>query len=524
MATQDSPNISGLDIQATTLYELIQQQARTRPDSDAIVSAGNKTLSFHDLVEEIKGIRRYLTSHGIGRGDHVGTMVRARDAMAVVHLGVQSIVTSVPLNPELTASELAAAVNDFDLAALFTDQLENDSVVEAANRAGVAVFAVARSHASADSRFEFSGSCIGPVRELEEASQEDVATLLYTSGSTATPKMVPQTNLNRAVAALSASTVLGIKPGDRCLNVMPLFHTAGLHQELAGALVMGAAVILAEFDPHTFPGLLGESKPTWFNLTPPMYTLAIPHLKSAAFETGELGLRFVRSGSAFMPDELKVDIEATLGVPLVNVYGASETSFIAMSALSSGDFCPGSVGRPHSGVKLTDSSGLQVAVGEIGEIRVKGPTVVTEYYKNPAASAEQFVDGWYRTGDTGYLNEEGFLFITGRLGDLIDRGGEKISPTDVEKVLINCTGIEQAAVFAVSHSELGQEVHAACVLSESSNLTANQIRTHAALELAWAKVPKQVHIVDQLPASSTGKVLRSRLTELFELNLVGNQP
>lgn len=519
MANRSFPHISGLDIQATTLHALIKRHAQSSPHSDAIVSPGNETITFQDLVDEIENIRAYLASHGVGRGDHVGIMVRARDAMAVVHLGVQSIATSVPINPEATASELARAVDDFDLSALFTDQPEKSSVKDVTSNTGVPVFDVTGSHTSTGARFVFNGPFVGPPREMEQPQPDDVATLLYTSGSTATPKMVPQTNLNRAVAAFSAGSVLGISPGDRCLNVMPLFHTAGLHQELAGALVHGAAVVLAEFDPHLFPELLRQYRPTWFNLTPPMYAMAIPHLKKAELKPDELSLRFVRSGSALMPGELKAEIEATLNVPLVNAYGSSETSFIAMSASSSGDKYPGSVGRPHSGVILTDDSGAQVVTGDIGEIRVTGPTVITEYYKNPVVTEEQFVDGWYRTGDTGYLNEDGYLFIAGRLRDLINRGGEKISPGEVESILISCLGIEQAAVFAVSHPELGQEVHAACVLSSNSYLTSNEIRTTVAQQLAWAKVPKRVHIVDHMPLSSTGKILRSKLTEHFDLEL-----
>jgi acyl-CoA synthetase (AMP-forming)/AMP-acid ligase II len=297
---------------------------------------------------------------------------------------------------------------------------------------------------------------------------------------------------------------------------MPLFHGAGIHLELVGALSLGASVVIASFNPSRFLDVLKEFKPTWFNLAPAMHGQILQHVSEEAIKEANLPLRFVRTGSAPMSEGMHAEIERIFGVPLVQVYGSTESHFMASTSKFVGsEPRHGSVGKTHPGVAIMSPSGDRLETSEVGEVWVRGEVVATEYYKDPEATAERFVDGWYRTGDSGYIDTEGYLFLTGRISDHISRGGENISPGEVEAVLESHELIAQAVGFSIPHPTLGQEVAAACVLTSGSALTSLEIRTFAAKGLSWSKVPKQIHIVDDLPLGATGKVSRKLLSEIY---------
>jgi acyl-CoA synthetase (AMP-forming)/AMP-acid ligase II len=263
--------------------------------------------------------------------------------------------------------------------------------------------------------------------------------------------------------------------------------------------------------------IVEELKPTWFNLTPAMYAQLLMHTRRDNAWSRWPGLRFLRTGSASMTEQMHGEIEQTFGAPLVHAYGSTETNFMAItSTQGDNNSPPGSVGKPHSGVVIRRPTGEIVEVGVIGEIWVSGPTVAEGYYNNPDASAERFVDGCFRTGDAGFTDAEGFLFLTGRMSELINRGGEIISPSEIESALETHPAIRQAAVFAVQHEILGQEVAAACTLKPGARATAAEARAYVSGLVSWAKVPKKIHFVDELPVNANGKVQKSVLASLIE--------
>jgi acyl-CoA synthetase (AMP-forming)/AMP-acid ligase II len=309
---------------------------------------------------------------------------------------------------------------------------------------------------------------------------------------------------------------IGIRPGDRSMNMMPTYHTTGISAEFMAPLTVGASVAFVDLDPGRLIAHVDEFRPTWFNLVPSMHQSVLDSLGDRVGVFSGSSLRFTRSSSARMPVGMKSNLERLYGVPMVDVYGATETGTIALTGMPGSGSRPGSVGRPvHAGIGIMDVDGNALVPGERGEICVTGPTVISGYENNPQANAELFRDGWYRTGDEGYLDDDGFLYVTGRLREVVNRGGEKFSLAEIDEALHRIAGIATGSAFAAPHPRLGQEVYAAVVLSAGTDKTPDALRAELATRLSWARAPKRVFIVPELPMNSTGKVLRNRLQALL---------
>jgi acyl-CoA synthetase (AMP-forming)/AMP-acid ligase II len=366
------------------------------------------------------------------------------------------------------------------------------------------------------SLFQLNGRPAIHAVDTDEPGPDDIATLLYTSGTTSRPKKVPQKQKNRVAHLDLFGRTLEIEPGQRCLNMMPMHHTTGLAAEFLCPLIFGASVAFADFNPATFELIVTELEPTWFNLVPSMHQMVQRALGGRTRVFRESGLRFARSSSARMPVELRRQLESSYGVPLVDFYGATESGSMAFSGLSGTDHRTGSVGKAtHDQVIVTDLDGQPLPPGTPGEICVGGPTVIEGYEHNDEANAKAFRDGWYRTGDEGYFDEDGFLFITGRLSEVVNRGGEKFSLSEIDEALLGCENVVTGAAFTAQHPTLGSEIYAAVVLEPGANTTPAAIRSYLATHLSWAKVPKVIFLVDELPYNSTGKVQKDRLIELI---------
>jgi acyl-CoA synthetase (AMP-forming)/AMP-acid ligase II len=325
-------------------------------------------------------------------------------------------------------------------------------------------------------------------------------------------------NVTASAYHIAASLELG--SDDVCLNIMPLFHIHGLIAATLASLSVGAAVCCTPgFNAFKFFGWMEGLKPSWYTAVPTMHQaiLQLAGRNKAVIENGRL--RFVRSSSASLPPQVMTALEEAFGVPVIEAYGMTEASHQMASnplpprARFSG--CVGIAAGPEIGVM--DTEGGLLAAGELGEIVIRGRNVTSGYENNPKANAENFVNGWFRTGDQGIIDSDGYLRLTGRLKELINRGGEKVSPLEIDAVLMDHPAVAQCLAFAVPHDKLGEEVAAAIVLREGASATDHELRDFATARLAQFKVPRKIVFLDEIPKGATGKLQRIGLAEKLGL-------
>jgi acyl-CoA synthetase (AMP-forming)/AMP-acid ligase II len=334
--------------------------------------------------------------------------------------------------------------------------------------------------------------------------------------------MVPLSHRNLLASALSVASSLGLGSDDRCLSIMPLFHIHGLVAAVLASLAAGSQVLCTPgFNALRFFGWLEKTRPTWYTAVPTMHQTILARASRNAEVIRHSRLRFVRSSSASLPPQVMADLETTFSAPVLEAYGMTEAAHqMASNPLPPRERKPGAVG-PAAGpeIAIMTASGEPLATGEIGEVVIRGENVTAGYLDNPEANAEAFFGDWFRTGDQGLLDEDGYLRLTGRLKEIINRGGEKISPREVDEVLLDHPEVVQAVTFALPHPTLGEEVAAAVILVEGSEASEKEIRQFARQQLADFKVPRRLIFLDEIPKGPTGKLQRIGLAEKLGLSL-----
>ena len=470
------------------------------------------------LAAEVRG---GLAAGGIGRGDRVAIVLPNGPEMATCFLGVASGCAAAPLNPAYKDEELEFYLSDLTPRALIlADKNEGPAAVVAA-RLGIPIITLMPLEGPAGSfRLDTSalaggGSLAGP------AAAGDVALVLHTSGTTAQPKIVPLTNGNLVASAGHIATALALTPEDVCLNVMPLFHIHGLVAAVLASLRAGAGVSCTPgFSAFKMGEWLGAVRPSWYTAVPTMHQAILMRMRGKP-EARAAGLRFIRSSSASLPPQVMAELEATFGSPVIESYGMTEAAHqMCSNPLPPGVRKAGSVGLAAGPeVATMDAGGALLPRGEVGEVVIRGANVTPGYENNAAANASAFVDGWFRTGDQGRVDAEGYLTLTGRLKEQINRGGEKISPLEIDLVLLDHPGIAQVVTFGIPHGMLGEEVGAVVVVREGHAVTEQEVRDFAAGRLAPYKVPRRVVMMDDLPKGATGKVQRVGLAKKLGLGV-----
>jgi acyl-CoA synthetase (AMP-forming)/AMP-acid ligase II/acyl carrier protein len=348
-----------------------------------------------------------------------------------------------------------------------------------------------------------------------------VALVLHTSGTTSRPKLVPLTHANLCHSARHIRESLSLTSQDRCLNVMPLFHIHGLAAALLASLAAGASVVCTPgFDASLFFDWLDQFHPTWSTAVPTMHQAVLTRAPQHRDVIARSTLRFLRSCSSALPPRLMTDLETALGVPVVEAYGMTEAAHqMASNPLPPRVRKPGSVGLPTGPqVRIMDDAGAFLPAGSTGEIVIRGSNLTPGYDHNPAANQSSFRDGWFRTGDQGHLDSDGYLFLSGRTKEIINRGGEKISPREIDEVLLDHPAVAQAVAFALPDSRLGEDVAAAVVLHHHTTATELELRDFAATRLADFKVPRRLVFLTELPKGPTGKLQRIGLASTLGLD------
>ena len=498
---------------AATIPDLLAAGADEAP----ALKGAHGAADYAGLRAAIARLAGQIRAAGVGPGDRVALVLPNGPAMAAAFLAAASVAVAAPLNPRYREGELRRAFAELGVRAT----VAAPDAADVPDAPGVRRLTIAGDGLDLDLTDGDAPLAHAPVAP---PAPEAVALVLQTSGTTARPKTVPLTHANLAASAASVARSLALAPDDCGLLAMPLFHIHGLVAGLLAPLAAGGAVACAgDFNAFRFFDWLDEFRPSWYTAVPTMHQLILARAARHADALARARLRFVRSSSAPLPPVVLERIEAAFRAPMIEAYGMTEASHqMAAQPLPPGVRKSGSVGRP-AGVELVvlAPDGAELPAGERGEIAVRGPGVTAGYEANAEANAAAFTaDGWFRTGDEGYLDADGYLFLTGRLKELINRGGEKIAPREVEEVILRHPAVRQAVCFALPHATLGEEVAAAVVRAdgaEAEALDEAAVRDLCAERLAPFKVPRAVVFVDEIPVGPTGKLQRLGLAERLGL-------
>jgi len=503
----------------TTDRTLKNLLASGRDDAVAIAAHEAPLLTYAGLRALIERTCATLNDLGIGLGDRVAIVLPNGPEMATAFLSVASAATSAPLNPAYKQEEFEFYLEDLKAKALIVEAGSDSSALRAAEKLGVAVLTLIPERQVAAGAFELSGSPLGAAIRPGPAKPDDVALILHTSGTTSRPKIVPLHHANIWTSARNIAASLEFSENDRALNVMPLFHIHGLIAGLCAPLSRGGAVFCTSgFNALKFFAEMEEARPTWYTAVPTMHQTILTRAGRHKELIARHPLRFVRSSSSSLPPTVIGELEAAFKCPVIEAYGMTEATHQMASNPLNGIRKPGSVGVPAGPeIAIMDEAGLLMSPGETGEVVIRGENVTAAYENNPKANGEAFVDGWFRTGDQGVIDADGYLTLTGRLKEIINRGGEKISPREVDEALMDHPAVLQAVAFAVPHPMLGEDVGAAIVLREGLSATEQELGAFLSERLAAFKTPRKILFLAEIPKGATGKLQRIGLAQKLGL-------
>jgi amino acid adenylation domain-containing protein len=501
---------------------LLGAAARGDSAGPAILGLGRDPLSYRELPEHIEAVVAALRDRGIGPNDRVAIVLPNGPETATCTLAAASWCSSAPLNPGYTAAELDFYLSDLQPRAVIVEAGCDAPIVQAATERHIPILRLHVLREQPAGVFRLEGPSFADRPEASRTPKPDgVALLLHTSGSTARPKLTPLTRANLCSSARNIAASLSLSPADRCLNVMPLFHVHGLIGAVLSSLSAGASVVCTPgFQAPNFIEWIAQFRPTWYTAVPTMHQAILARAARDPDSIRQTSLRLIRSCSSPLAPQLMAGLEAAFSVPVIEAYGMTEASHqMAINPLPPRARKPGAVGvAAGCEIAIVDAAGAPLPDGVTGEVAIRGENVTTGYVNNPAANRASFFNGWFRTGDQGYLDGEGYLFLTGRTKEIINRGGEKISPREIDEVLLGHPAVAQAIAFSIPSRQLGEEVGAAVVLHEDASASDTDIQEFAAGRLADFKVPRRIVFLRELPKGPTGKPLRIGLAARLRLD------
>lgn len=493
----------------TTLLGLLKTAA---PDRIAVIQPElNVRLTYGALIHQVEAVASALAAAGVRRGDRVGMALPNGAANVVAFLAASMAGTAAPLNPAYKEEEFRFYLEDTSAKVLL---LPPEGIDEARRAAGtVPIITV-----DMDAAGTVSLAGVGHGQPVVMPALDEAALVLHTSGSTGRPKRVPLSHANMSISAGNVARSYNLTQDDVSVCVMPLFHVHGLVASTLATLSTGGTVVVpGKFSPLSFWGIAQEVGATWYSAVPTIHQLLLARVKPGAPRpAGAAKLRFIRSCSASLPPQVMHDLEAAFGAPVLEAYGMTEASHqMSSNPLPPAAHLAGSVGRgTEVGITIRNGEGKVLPTGERGEVCIQGPNVTAGYENNPEANATAFFEGgWFRTGDQGFLDENGYLTLSGRLKEMINRGGEKISPREIDEVLLAHPAVSEAVCFGVPHATWGEEVAAAVQLREP--VTEADLLAFCKERLADFKRPKKIHITDAIPRTATGKIQRRIVAQAY---------
>jgi acyl-CoA synthetase (AMP-forming)/AMP-acid ligase II len=497
----------GASIASKTLPGLIQA---IPAEQTAVVAPEQRIrLTYGGLRKQVQAVAEALAASGVNRGDRIGIALPNGLPNIVTFLAASLAGTAAPLNTSYKEDEFRFFLEDTNAKVLL---LPPEGLEEARAAAGKVPILTVEMDASGNVTLRG----VSGRKPVAAPDSDDIALILHTSGSTGRPKRVPLSHANLAISAGNVARSYGLSSSDVSLCVMPLFHVHGLVASTLATLSTGGTVVVpTKFSPLSFWPTAKEHRATWYSAVPTIHQLLLARVKKDSRPAGAENLRFIRSCSASLPPQVMHDLEAAFGAPVLEAYGMTEAAHqMASNPLPPSQRLPGSVGRGTDvQISIMDAERKHLPAGERGEVVIKGPNVVRGYENNPEANASSFVDGWFRTGDQGVLDENGYLTLTGRLKEMINRGGEKISPREIDEVLLAHPKVAEAVAFGVPHTAWGEEVAATVTLHGEA--TEDELLAYCKERLADFKRPKQIHITTAIPRTATGKIQRRVVAQAF---------
>jgi len=499
LATEnDRPVVPGAPVDS--IRRLVAMAAGHTGDAIAVRAPGRPPLTYDRLLRAVDAACAAILADGVPPGARIAIALPPGPELAVAVLAAASAGSAAPLNPASTERELRRSLDDLGPAALIVAPASDTPARDAAGALGLRLLELPATDAG------------DPDAAASDRGGDDVALVLHTSGTTSRPKTVPLTHANLCASARNVRDALGLTAGDLCLDVMPLFHVHGLVAGVLASIAAGAGVVCPPaFSPSRFWSWMDELAPTWYTASPSLHQAIAAHAPPGL--ACGTSLRFVRSCSASLPAVTRRHLESLFRVPVVEAYGMTEAAHqVTSQRPADGSPAPGSVGvAVGTEVAVVDDNAALLPAGSPGEVVVRGPNVMRGYAGDAEVDRSAFAAGWFRTGDRGHLDAAGRLHLSGRIKEIVNCGGEKVAPAEVDEVLLEHPDVRQAAAFGVPDARLGERVAAAVVLDASSDATERDLRRFVADRLAPFKVPARIVFVDELPRGATGKVQRLQL-------------
>ncbi len=482
------------------------------PDHTAIESPGYPPVTYRDLRFQVSALVTSLNARGFRRNDRIALIMQPCAETAALLVSVMAGFTAVPFNPRYTAEEFRKSFSQIGIRAVIAmkDGPGTAAAVAAAGSIPVIEWIPVPREAGI---FALVPPGTAGSGRVEYAEDSDFVYILQTSGTTANAKIVPVTQRQLCHNKDMMSRLLQITKHDRCLHIIPFYHGMGLGTALISTLLTGGTVICPrDFIPSDFPELLKISRPTWYAAGPALHQAILKEVRKLSHEDRTShSLRFIRSTSGFLPKQVHLDLEGLLNVPVIESYGMSEALTITLNIPPK----PGSVGLPVTdSLRIGDERGCTLPAGHTGEILIRGISVFPGYDNAPDENRAAFLDGWFRTGDLGYLDGEGYLFLTGRKKELINKGGEKIAPAEIDAALLLYCGVSDAMSFPVRDPVLGEDI-AAMVVRNRDSVSEKDLREFLLDRLQPAKIPRRFYFVGSIPKSAAGKPLRQEGTRMY---------
>lgn len=496
-----------------TIRNMINQQ---NDDLIFLTSEKNEKLSYGEFKIFNEKISRQLAATNIINSDRAAIVLPNGPLMASSFLSISSYMSAAPLNPSYKQEEFEFYLDDLKPKFLLVEPNSKSLAVIAAKNLNIPVFEMKISDNQPLGTFEL----FDKETDYKNPNDYDEALVLHTSGTTSRPKIVPLSNLNIFTSAVNISKSLKLTADDHCLNIMPLFHIHGLIAVLSASAKVGASVCASNgFNALKFLDLAETQNITWYSGVPTMHQAILLRAQKNSDKAKKLNLRFIRSSSASLPPAIFEQLNDIFQTPVIEAYGMTEaTHQMASNPLPPAIQKPGLVGMPAGPeICIMNDKNEKLSQGEIGEICIKGDNVTNGYENNPEANKQSFVNDWFRTGDEGFFDEDGYLKISGRLKEIINKGGEKISPLEVDNILMDFPPIDQALCFGYKDKMLGEDIAVAIKLKENKSCTEDDIKSYANEKLAKFKIPKKIFIVEDIPKGATGKLQRIGLAKKFGL-------
>ncbi len=507
-----------------TLYGILERAVEKTPHG---TSLKNRVVSYTyaGLQDWLNSYKDLFMKMGVGPGTRIAILVESGLELAMSHLLITGYCSSAPLNKRYTKAEHQFYLDDIKVDYILAQAGDKNEIEDLIEDRDIGILTIDNGQ-SGRHKVELVRKKQQPCVSGEERGEEDTGLILHTSGTTSRPKKVLLSQSQMWRSATGIQSRLEIGPDDTSLNMMPLFHIHSLIGVLGSSLVGGACVFfIGKYDPGLFSEAIDNQGITWYSCAPSIHHQVIQDIIATNTCARKSMLRFVRSSSSPLPVGLIEDIYNWLGVPVIEAYGMTEAAHEMACNPLRGKRKAGSVGRPTNvAIQICTDKGEVVSGTGRGEIVISGKTVITGYETDKDdINKDAFFGDWFRTGDEGYFDEDGYLFITGRLKEQINKGGEKIAPKEIDDVLLEHPEILQAATFSIDHAVLGEDLAAMVVTTDESSLTSETAISYMANKVADYKVPRAILIVDEIPKGPTGKVQRHLLKKWYVENCRSGQ-